>query len=292
MELLGAFLDYASVSNDREILKTAVTLRSVTRRLRDDAQATLIHNKCTAATQDLRRACFEDEAQIAIDRGANVNDPRAIHNACDQGFVDLLIDHPDLVTVDVEDDMDKTPLHRACLHNDLELATTLLDANANPNAPLPCGCTALHHAVRGGRRAVAIILLEYGADVQKVNEDDEETPLHVAVELDDIELVELMLMDGIEMRPIDLTAMNDRHQTYLYMAVGSEDMVEVLLEAGAVPDERAMRYAAQCGELLCFDLMMEQWPRDKDLDIPAMSRVARNAGHPDVADAILEWSQN
>ena len=289
MELLGAFLDYASVSVDREILKTAVTLRSVTRCLRDNSQATLIKNKCWIATQDLRRACSEDEAQIAIDRGANINDPRVIHNACDQGFVDLFIEHPDLVTVDVDNDMDKTPLHRACLHNNLELATTLLDANANPNAPLPCGCTALHHAVRGGRRAVAIVLLEYGADVQKVNED-EETPLHVAVELDDIELVELMLMDGIEMRPIDFTAMNDRHQTYLFIAVGSEDMVETLLEAGAEPDERAMRYAAQCGELMCFDLMMERWPRDKDLDIAAISCVARNAGHPDVADAILEWT--
>jgi hypothetical protein len=291
MELLGAFLDYASVSNDREILKTAVTLRSVTRRLRDDAQATLIHNKCWTATQDLRRACFEDDAQAAIDRGANVNDPRAIHNACDQGFVDFLIAHPDLVTVDVGDAADKTPLHRACHHNDLELATTLLDANANPNATMPCGCTALHHAVRNGRRAMAIVLLEYGADVQKVNED-EETPLHVAVELDDMEIMELMLIDGIEMRPIDFTAMNDRNQSYLYMAVGSEDMVETLLEAGAVPDERTMRYASQCGELMCFDLMMERWPRDKDIDIPAMSRAARNAGHPDVADAILEWSQN
>jgi ankyrin repeat protein len=288
MELLGAFLEYASVSDDREILKTAVTLRSVTRGLRDDVHATLINDKCEAATRDLRSAWTTDDAQAAIDRGADVNDSESIHNACYQGFMDLLIAHPDLVTVDVEDVDDKTPLHHACYHDNLELMATLLDANANPNQPMPCGCTVLHHAVRDGRRSVAIVLLEYGADVQKPNED-KDTPLHVAAEMDDVELMEMMLIDGNEMRPIDFTLTNGQDQTYLHMAVGSENMVEILLEAGAVPDERAMRYAAMCGELLCFDLMMEQWPSDKDIDVSAMSRAARNAGHPDVANAILEW---
>lgn len=288
MELLGTFLDYASVSTDRDVLKTAVTLRSVNRCLRDNSQATLIHNKCWTATKDLRKTCTADDAQKAIERGADVNDSQVIHNACDHEFVDLLIAHPDLMTVDVEDITGKTPLHHACSRNDLELTATLLDANANPNKPMPCGCTALHHAIRDGR-AVAIILLNYDADVEVLN-DDGETPLYIAIEMDDIELTEMILIDGSELRPIDFTVTNNRNQSYLHVAIGSEDMVETLLEAGAVPDERAMRYAAMCGELTCFDLMMDRWPaKHVTLDVAAIARAADNAGHSDVADAILEW---
>jgi ankyrin repeat protein len=204
------------------------------------------------------------------------------------GFMDLLIDHPDFITVDVEDDDKKTPLHHACANRDLELTVMLLDANANVNQLLPCGCTVLHHVIRDEHHAMAIVLLEYGASVNIPN-DSEETPLHLAAEVDDIEMMDLLLIDGSGMRPIDFTATNDRNQTYLHLAVGSEDMVETLLEAGAVPDEHALRYAAMCGELMCFDMMMDRWPRGKEVDIDAMAVAAHTAGHQDVAKAILEW---
>ncbi|XP_065565795.1 putative ankyrin repeat protein RF_0381 [Artemia franciscana] len=82
----------------------------------------------------------------------------------------------------------KTPLGTAIKTSNLDLVKFLLNRGANPN----CG-ECLHHAVKEGRADICKLLIGFGAklDARNANKD---TPLHVAVRNNNLELVKFLLV--------------------------------------------------------------------------------------------------
>jgi ankyrin repeat protein len=105
----------------------------------------------------------------------------------------LLYDHG--ADVEVPTFLEKVyPLHQAVylstilwkslqqsIQNDLDMVTTLLSFNADPNAQSGCGDSPLHKAVYHGYLDIAKLLVEYGANIN-CQTIGGKTPLMVAVQ--------------------------------------------------------------------------------------------------------------
>lgn len=98
--------------------------------------------------------------------------------------------------VDVRNMQGLTALHIAASHNDIEMAITLLQRCANPNARCWLGFTPLHLAVAYGHVDMTKLLLEFGARPdEKTNLD--ETPIQLAT-AHGYEQIIMILLEKIE----------------------------------------------------------------------------------------------
>ena len=110
-----------------------------------------------------------------------------------------------------------SPLHSAVYYGDLEMAQVLLRNRLDINAQNDLGFTPLHFisykdidAQRHleSRGTIARTLLVRGADVITLNKD-RETPLHLASQRDDVEVIHVLLEYGA-----DMTAQNKDGETH------------------------------------------------------------------------------
>ncbi|XP_073518278.1 ankyrin repeat domain-containing protein 49 isoform X1 [Phyllobates terribilis] len=100
---------------------------------------------------------------------------------------------PDLVNVTDEDDY--TPLHRASYNGHLSIVRELIAKDANLCAVTLDGWTPLHSACKWNNPAVASFLLQHGADINAQTKGSL-TPLHLAAaNRDSRQLLELLLMN-------------------------------------------------------------------------------------------------
>lgn len=137
-------------------------------------------------------------------------------------------------------------------------------ADTNTNAPRPLsytdlvgrqgGMTALHYAVRDGRTEAALLLLESGANLDRLTEGDQSSPLLVAIINGNFDLAVLLLdmgadptlasEDGAE--PLFATVNNEwALRTWYPQPTASKqqrtsylELMKALLEAGADPNAR------------------------------------------------------
>lgn len=126
-----------------------------------------------------------------------------------------------------------TLLHFAIFHNRREFTRALLERDVNPNRVSPY-TTALHEAAVYGNDYIANLLLEYGADVDAVD-DNGDTPLTTAVRLNRSKLAYALLEHGAR---FDIE--NKWGDTPLAFAARSDavDVVSHALESGVSPDIR------------------------------------------------------
>lgn len=105
----------------------------------------------------------------------------------------------------------------------------------------------LHNAVHFGKKEIAKILLEYGFPVNATFSSDQLTPLHMAIQEQDADFVELLLKNGADVNTADAG-----RKTPLIMAIRKDDVqtTEVLLEHGADPlqgrDQLYVKISAGC----------------------------------------------
>ncbi|KAK3753878.1 hypothetical protein RRG08_006265 [Elysia crispata] len=125
-----------------------------------------------------------------------------------------------------------TPLlWRACLAGDAALIEEELKAGrSDPHKLDRNGESCLHMAARGGSAKGLERLLDEGLHLDHANHNDQ-TALHVAVNLDNLNLVRTMAQYGVD---LDLTSRYSG-MTALHLAcrLGHEDIVQCLLESGA-----------------------------------------------------------
>lgn len=132
-----------------------------------------------------------------------------------------------------------TPLHLAAWSNAVHAARVLLDHGANVHAKLVMGGTALNVAARFNAAETAALLLEHGADWQSTDQRGW-MPLHAAVSSGAVETATLLLEHGADVTlPVE-----DEQFTPLHLAImpftrtPSEEMeslavVRLLLDWGA-----------------------------------------------------------
>lgn len=135
-----------------------------------------------------------------------------------------------------------TPLHCAASSAGRRLVEFLIGKGAEVNARDTTGYTPLHYAAAGGNKETAEVLVARGADVHATTGHSGNTPLHLAVQLNNVagpgggkrrvELVRLLLDHGA-----DVNARNSREHTALHIAVAwgwdSLETVQALLSSGA-----------------------------------------------------------
>lgn len=125
-----------------------------------------------------------------------------------------------------------TPLHRATIDNQLELASLLIQFNAHVDTETKEGWTALHFASEHGYIALVKLLLDSKASGKK-NSQNGSNVLNMAVGNHRISIVKLLLERGFSVHDL-----NRKGYSYLHIAAenGLIDIIQLLLQHGANPD--------------------------------------------------------
>jgi hypothetical protein len=128
--------------------------------------------------------------------------------------------HPDL---NCEFSNGKTGLYYAILNDKINISLFLLRRGADPNF-MVSGYSTLYWSIKYKRGRIARLLIEYGAEVNKLD-DKQKTPLIYAAEDDNMELCKILVDRGAnlipdnlkEKRAIDYVMFNKESPVYLYL---------------------------------------------------------------------------
>jgi ankyrin repeat protein len=123
--------------------------------------------------------------------------------------------------VNVQNQLDETPLMLAAINNQLELAKVLIDRGADVNRP---GWTPLHYAATRGHREMIRLLLEHDAYIDSESANGT-TPLMLAAYSAPPLAVKLLLEEGADpalvnsgnASALDLALSKDHQQSAFYL---------------------------------------------------------------------------
>ena len=142
-----------------------------------------------------------------------------------------------LVNVCERDDLNRTALHHAALHDSIEVAELLLKNSASVNATESEGHTPLHLAASKDCDKVAIVLLEMGAGINLADEAGK-TPLHYAAQYDSSKVAKLLSYNNADTEATDEDGKTPLHWAARY---DSLNVAELLLNNSADIDARTKR---------------------------------------------------
>ncbi|XP_071078636.1 transient receptor potential cation channel subfamily A member 1 homolog [Haliotis cracherodii] len=206
--------------------------------------------------------------------------------------VKLLVEHK--ARVDVLNDEQATPLHKAVVFNHLDVVQYLVDQIKGNESYVT---NPVHVAAQEGYSEILVILLENGVLPDSRNEE-QQTPLHLAAMFGRISNVRELVKrdkslvnakDGNSNTPLHLAAMQ-----------GHDKAVALLLEFGADVAIRnyslstPLNLAASEGCLKACQLLLEQCATIETMDkygTTPLHLACRN-GHPAVVSLLLEWDAN
>jgi uncharacterized protein len=121
-----------------------------------------------------------------------------------------------------------TPLHLAAFFGQLQLVAALVDAGAAIDAVSHNSLrnTPLHAAIAGGHSAIALLLIDHGADVGS-QDAGRHTPLHIAAENGLTDVVRALLNRGADPFAVDA---DDRTPIARAAARNRDDIIDLLNE--------------------------------------------------------------
>ena len=133
-----------------------------------------------------------------------------------------------------KDENDNTLIHKVVKSkvNEQKIMKILLEYGANPNLKDANGQTPLHLAIADDKIEIVKLLLEYLVDYNS-KDNSGNIPLTLAIKKNRIEIVELLLQYGV-----DPNLKDDEGKFPLYLAImdNNLEMVELLLKYGANPN--------------------------------------------------------
>lgn len=192
-----------------------------------------------------------DEVKRLLKLGVDPNAKGALHKAAKSGsteIVNLLINHGAQINRLYEG---KTALEHACGDKDrkpnIEVVQLLLEKGADPNIGL-----LLHNAARNNYVEVVALLIEFKADVNKLN-GFRCSALHFACEMSDppnIEIIKLLL-EASANKNINQRNAQGMTPLHLICAAGNPnlDVIQLLLKKGADPNTSCYRFGESCTPL-------------------------------------------
>ncbi len=191
-----------------------------------------------------------------------------------------------------------TPLHIACWHGQLKSANFLLDKGADVNLPDTDGDSPLWYVVGGIRpNKLWHPLIQRGANIYATSPDNWNTRslLHLACCKGRPEIVSYLLSKGADME----VPLQEALSTLSCAALsGNEEVFDILLEYGAVPDTsangvnwNALHYAALGGSARITDYFvgcgLDVLAKDVDGDTPLHIACDRKHIDPALVDILL-----
>jgi uncharacterized protein len=156
-----------------------------------------------------------------------------------------------------------TALHWAVQWDDLDTATLLLRAGADPNASNDYGVTPLGLAcANGDNPAMVELLLKSGATVEAATSRTSETALMMAARTGSVAAIKLLVAAGAEVNAREVVL----GQTALMWAAteGNTDVVQFLLEFGADVHAKSnagytpLLFAARTGDVQLSQLLLDK----------------------------------
>ncbi|MCB9770688.1 MAG: ankyrin repeat domain-containing protein [Candidatus Omnitrophica bacterium] len=155
---------------------------------------------------------------------------------------------------------DDYPLHTAVRRGLTEDVERLLNEGSDPNESDDNGYAPLHFAAWKGDEEIASALIAAGATLEAHHPPYGETPLLIAIQSDEVDLVNFLIDQGADYR-----APNDVDQTPLTFAaqVGNAKVLRLLLDLGVAPDDKtdfgtsALFNAAANGHIESASLLIE-----------------------------------
>jgi ankyrin repeat protein len=191
-----------------------------------------------------------------------------------------------------------TALILAANSGHFDVAEALACAGANVNAETDAGETALHRATDRGDEKLVRALLIHGADTSPQPTGFVGTVLHTASGMGEIGIVQALLDAGA-----NPNALGPSQITPLQIAIneGNDEVVELLLERGALPDPQAqgspttaLHIAATKGDLAAVRLLLAHSANPDSLNhegsTPLLEAVAEE--NTRVAELLLRHGAN
>ena len=155
-----------------------------------------------------------------------------LHEAVETGNIDQVKQAiAEGADVNQEDSASRSPLFLAASKGHAAVAVLLIEKGADVSMEyLLLGWRPLHVAANAGHLDVVEILIEHGADVNAAAGVTGKTPLHIAAERGRLPIVELLIAKGA-----DVKARDDSNTAPVRYAAGSGhfDVVELLIAHGA-----------------------------------------------------------
>jgi ankyrin repeat protein len=231
------------------------------------------------------------EALARIRAGADVNEAqpdgtRPIHWAVyhlDYELLSALLAKK--AKVNVTNDFGSTPIAEAAKLGDARMVKMLLDARAEPEGANTDGQTALMLAINTGVLPVVEMLIKAGANVNRIEEFRNQTPLMWAATAprNAGQMVKLLLSKGADVRP-----------RALYTDWPNQISSEPRAQYRPVGGLTALLYAARDG---CYDCVEALIGAGADVNVPTPEGVtalmlALDNQHNDVAKLLLDGGAN
>ncbi|KAL9119276.1 MAG: hypothetical protein Q9187_004168 [Circinaria calcarea] len=163
--------------------------------------------------------------------------------------------------VDVKEKIyEHTPLHLAASIGSMDITRLALERAADVNAKDKNGRTALHLAAKNGLVSVSKLLLDHGAEIESKDRHGQ-TPLHLAAASGSEQLVELLLSRRANAQTKDFLEQIPLH---LAAAIANKTLVSMLLtettelNAANFLSETPLHLAASAGNADMIELLLEQ----------------------------------
>jgi hypothetical protein len=155
--------------------------------------------------------------------------------------------------------LEQTPLHIASMKGRLAAVNFLVEKGVDPCAKDNRGYTSLCWAVREGNIAVVEAFLKLDGQTQSILSQRTnlgETPLHIAVSKQHLNIAECLIKGGMK---VDLIDMEDNTALHVAAQKGLCPLIRLLLKSGAVTNPQNKRGLTACDEarLAGFDEAVE-----------------------------------
>ena len=175
----------------------------------------------------------EDMIEFLMSNTEPVLESENIYQAVENGDIlkveEIIQNNPEIINIKNDEYSNYTPLMVAAECGNKKIVELLLEYGADINAVDNNGYTPLRLAAASGYKKICQLLIEKGADINSVDEYGC-TPLHLAAEIGKTEICQLLIEKGADINAVDNNGFTPLRNAAIY---GYKEICQLLIEKGA-----------------------------------------------------------